>query len=168
MGPGAAFTNQVIERAYGNYYERTTLDKATRKRTKKIGFINRGDAREALFGDLEKVVRMDDLIIRSKSLADEFPQYIRAGKDIRHVSSNPGDTSHGDRVIAMGVGVQAMKDRPIPKSAIATPWGSGPPPYGTPAYREWLHEQTQHKSNDDWDDGSTADFTHRHGALGAA
>jgi hypothetical protein len=157
MGPGSAFTTQVISRGYSHCFERTTLDKATKKRTKKLGFINRGDARESLFGDLERFVRMDDIIIRSKSLADEFPQYIRDGKDIRHVSANSGDTSHGDRVIAIGVGVQAMKERPLAATEQSAAMADDDPPQGTLAYREHLYELSQ-EANDEWDDRSTADF----------
>jgi hypothetical protein len=157
MGPGAAFTTQIIERGYAHCYERTTMDKATKKRTKKLGFDNRGAQRESLFGDLERFVRMDELIVRSRSLLDEFPQYIREGKDIKHVSTKSGDPTHGDRVIAIGVGVQAMKDRPIAKdSTPAAAWGDGPPPLGTMAHREWLMEQN--KDDDGWDDRATADF----------
>jgi hypothetical protein len=164
--PGNVCTDRVRERGYGYFYRRKTLDKVTQKVTLYPGWWTDAKTKEIMFSDLLMRVKSGDLIIRSKALADECGQYIRTNKNtIEHSAEGPG---HGDRVMAFAVGVQAMKDRPIPKSAIATPWGSGPPPYGTPAYREWLHEQTQHKSNDDWDDGSTADFTHRHGALGAA
>jgi hypothetical protein len=157
MGPGASFTTQVIERGYSNCYERETKDKFTRKRTKKLGFDNRGQAREYLFADLERQIRTGDLLIRSKYLAEELTQYIREGKHIRHVSVKNDDTSHGDRVIAIGVGVQAMKSRPLPKLEGKTVGSYGDPEPGTLAYREWLFNQQQ-SSDDDWDDRSTADL----------
>jgi len=157
MGPGASFTKQVIERAYNNCYERDTMDKFTRKRTKKLGFDNRGQAREHLFNDLERQIRTGDLLIRSKYLAEELTQYIRENGKIRHVSVKGDDSSHGDRVIAIGVGVQAMKSRPLPKLEGKTVGSYGDPEPGTLAYREWLFNQQQ-SSDDDWDDRSTADL----------
>jgi hypothetical protein len=157
MGPGAAFTKQVIERGYNNCYERDTMDKFTRKRTKKLGFDNRGAAREHLFNDLERQIRTGDLLIRSKFLAEELTQYIRENGKIKHVSVKGDDSSHGDRVIAIGVGVQAMKSRPLPKLEGKSVGSYGDPEPGTLAYREWLFTQQQ-ETVDDWDDRSTADM----------
>lgn len=158
MGPGASFTKQVIERGYGNCYERETQDKFTRKRTKKLGFDNRGSARENLFNDLERQIRTGDLLIRSKFLAEELTQYIRLDGKIKHVSVKGDDSSHGDRVIAVGVGVQAMKSRPLPKIEGKTVGSYDDPEPGTLAYREWMFNRMNEESADDWDDRSTADF----------
>lgn len=160
-GPGTAFTTHVIERGYGYCYERTSEDRATKKRTKKLGFVNVGGARETLFGDLERLIRTGELIIHSKQLAEEFTQYIRGEapkRAILHVATKSGDSSHGDRVIALGVGVQAMKDRPLQlvKGRESFSPTSEPEP-GTMAYREWLHAQ-QETNQDDWDDRSTSDL----------
>ena len=158
MGPGAAFTKQVIERAYNNCYHRETKDKSTNVRTKKLGFDNRGPAREYLFADLERQIRTGDLLIRSKFLAEELTQYIRDDRGkIKHVSVLGDDSSHGDRVIAIGVGVQAMKSRPLPKLEGKSVGSYGDPEPGTLAYREWLFAQQQ-EAVDDWDDRSTADM----------
>lgn len=157
MGPGTAFTKQVIERGYGNCYERETMDKFTRKRSKKLGFDNRGSAREYLFADLERQIRTGDLLIRSKYLAEELTQYIRDEGKIRHVSVKGDDSSHGDRVIAMGVGVQAMKARPMPKLEGKRVESYGDPVPGTLAYREWMFTR-MNEEGDEWDDRSTADF----------
>lgn len=158
MGPGASFTKQVIERGYHNCFEREVIDRFTKKRTKRIGFDNKGPAREALFGDLERQIRTGGIIIHSKFLAEELTQYVRKGKHIKHVSNDGDDAAHGDRVIAIGVGVQAMKTRPLPKVDGKTVASVDDPPPGTMAYRDWLFNQQQDADNDDWDDRSTADF----------
>lgn len=159
MGPGAAFTTQVIARGYGYCFEREVMDKFTRKRTKKLGFDNRGAAREALFGDLERAVRTEELTLHSKYLVDELTQYIRDDKGkIRHISSRSDDPTHGDRVIAIGVGVQAMKSRPLGRDADKGSSGDGDPEPGTLAYREWMFSRMNEDAADDWDDRSTADL----------
>jgi hypothetical protein len=164
-GPGTAFTTQVLDRGYGNVYERTTIDRLTKKSTKKVGFVNRGEAREKLFSDMYRFVREGELIIRSKFLSEEFPQYIRDEKgSIHHVSIEAGDSSHGDRVIAMGVAVQAMKQRPLAVAAKKSPekaWdGTTEPPSGTIAHILWQRQQSK-TNNDYWDDRSAWDMTRR-------
>lgn len=164
-GPGTAFTTQVLDRGYGNVYERTTIDRLTKKSTKKVGFVNRGEAREKLFSDMYRFVREGELIIRSKFLSEEFPQYIRDEKgSIHHVSIEAGDSSHGDRVIAMGVAVQAMKQRPLAVAAKKSPektWdGATEPPAGTIAHILWQRQQSK-SNNDYWDDRSAWDMTRR-------
>lgn len=161
-GPGTAFTTQVIDRCYGNIYKRTTLDKSTRKTTEKVGFVNRGDAREKLFSDLYRAVRMGDLVIQSKVLGEEFTQYIRDDKDsIHHVSIESNNAAHGDRVIAIGVGVQAMKARPLGAAAKPKPgqkWnGVSEPPPGTLAHILWSQRKAA-QANKDWDTRSAADM----------
>lgn len=163
-GPGTAFTTTVIDRGYGNIFERTTLDKATRKSTKKVGFVNRGDAREKMFADLYRYVRSGELAVRSKVLGDEFTQYIRDEKgSIHHVSIQSNDSTHGDRVIALGVAVQAMKERPLAKSARSEEkkWdGISEPPHGTIAHILWTQKQSK-QNHDDWDNRSAYDMTRR-------
>lgn len=166
MGPGAAFTARVKERQYGYCYERETLDKATRKKSKKLGFDNRGAAREALFGDLERMIRSGDLTIRSKYLLDEFSQYIRDDKGkITHNATDSGDSTHGDRVIAIGVGVQAMKDRPVGKAAERTSSPTDVPAEGTIARRLWERKQDKDK-DDPWDHRSSAQLVGEYAYAG--
>lgn len=166
MGPGASFGKYVIQdRNYLYSYQRKAMDKASRLVSKAYGYINKGGARETLFADLEKFVRTEDLVIRSKFAAAEFGQYIRDEKGIHHASAKATDASHGDRVIALGICVQAMKDRPVAKPESGQSWDGGPPPFNTPAYREWLHEQNEMESAETFDNRSTADLRERHGQL---
>lgn len=161
MGPGASFTKQVRERGYGHCFERETLDKFTRKTTRKLGFDNRGAAREALFGDLEREVRTGGVIIRSKYLAEELSQYIRNDRGkIQHVSVNGDDAAHGDRVIAFGVGLQALKTRPLPKreSTAKKDWdGLTEPPAGTLAHILWSQRRAANNKQS-WDRRSAAEM----------
>jgi hypothetical protein len=157
-GPGAQFTSQVIDQGYTNCYKRRTKDKSTKKVSEKLGFVNKGDAREALFGDTERLIRQREVVVHSQPLVDEFAQYIRDGKKIIHSSNQSDDATHGDRVIAVGVAIQAMLDRPThfrvgDKKAIDTE-----PVPGTLAYREWMFNQHNNDASDNWDDRSTADF----------
>lgn len=159
MGPGASFTKQVVERGYNNCFEREVLDKFTRKRTRKLGFDNRGSAREALFGDLERQIRTGGILVRSRFLSEELGQYIRNDKGkIQHVSVNGDDSAHGDRVIAIGVGVQAMKSRPLPSLIAKENQDIDEPMPGTLAYREWVFNQRNVDEANGWDDRSTSDF----------
>lgn len=161
-GPGTAFTTCVIDRAYGNIFKRITLDKATRKTTEKVGFVNRGEAREKLFADLYRYVRMSEVVVHSKPLGEEFTQYIRDEKDnIVHVSIGSTDSNHGDRVIAMGVAVQAMKSRPLGRPAVSKKpqkWdGVTEPPSGTLAHILWQQRKAA-KANNDWDTRTAAEM----------
>lgn len=153
--PGNVCTEIVVDRGYPNYYLRSTVDTNTRKVTKHPGFWTDDKSKERAFAKLLHSVKEGNLVIRSKSMAEEFHQYIRDEKGkIVHAASGP---SHGDRVIAIMVGAEAMDDRPIPKQAAQEGWGDGPPPIGTLAYREWLFEKSQ-TIQDDWDDRSTYDL----------
>lgn len=155
-GPGAQFTSHIIDRGYIHCYRRRTKDKATKKITEKLGFVNRGEAREALFGDTERLIRQREVIIHSQPLADEFTQYIREKKKIIHSSNQSDDASHGDRVIALGVALQGMKDRPVSSAGITKGDDNIEPIPGTLAYREWAFNQQNSDAADGWDDRSTA------------
>ena len=58
--------------------------------------------------------------------------------------------SHGDRVIAAGVCLQGINDRPVPRT-VQDDWDQHEPPPNTPAARQAAYERSQ-RTDDDWDD----------------
>jgi hypothetical protein len=152
--PGNVCTDLVRDVGYPNFYRRKSHDKVTQKITMNPGWWTDDKTKELMFSELVTKVKAGDVVIRSKVLADECGQYIRSLRGrIEHAAEGPG---HGDRVMALGVGVQAMKDRPVSAQEKTIPWGDGEPPRGTMAHREW--EMEQNKDDDGWDDRATADF----------
>jgi hypothetical protein len=157
--PGNIVIDVVREAGYSNYFMERDLDVVSGKSGKRPGFNTSPESKERMFADILLGVKLGDVIVRSRSLVDEFGQYIRDPKNKNRIKHSSEDASHGDRVMAFGVAIQAMRDRPIPASQAAEkPWGDGPPPPGTPAYRRWLREESQLMRDNDWDDRCTADL----------
>lgn len=163
MGPGVGFKAQVLNRGYTNLYYRMVQTGLGQKKTPKLGFINRGDARGELFSELHNAICTDDLIIHSKELLEEFPQYVWEKGEIKHVAGKSATddsfgAAHGDRVIAMGVAFQALKNRPTSsnKKKDAVDY-SREPAYGSLAWRRWLGAKPS--GNDIWDKRTSADLT---------
>ncbi len=152
MGPGIAFGRRVLDRRYGDIYYRSSLDYKGNVKSKKIGFHNRGDARKVMFSDLKRSIIDGGIIIRSHDLAGELPEYIRDGDLILHQQNNRDSADHGDRIIAIGVAVQAMKDRP--REAVETDStrqiiNGAEPPRGTIAHLLWERGKSAKKDNMD-------------------
>lgn len=161
-GPGTAFTKRVLKREYHNHYKRKVQWRSSiGKQTQDSGWVTTEETKQLLLDELKLAVLYDELIVRSKPFRMECDLYVQDANSMRHAASRGADKTHADRVIAMGVLVQAMKDRPVTKAAAAgyVPWGDGPPPYGTAAHRQWEWEQEQRDKSDDWDDRSTFDLS---------
>lgn len=112
-GPGSAFMKRIQDRKYQNVYWRKTLEGTGQKMSRKMGWHTSEVTKEIMFTDFERVVREGVLIVRSSAVVDECRQYIRdnSGKLVfGNALKSPGST-HGDRVIALCVGVQALKER---------------------------------------------------------
>lgn len=172
MGPGTAFTTHVVERLkYTNVYRRpkTKSSGAFIGPRGGVGWINnKPEDLENMVSDLITAVRQERLVIRSVTLKDEFKQYVKEDGVIRHAlhrtaTDDAKGRSHGDRVIAIGVGAIAMKDRVYQDELRGVnednqQTTTGPPPIGTMAYRTWLHEQDERADRYEWDDRSTGDM----------
>jgi hypothetical protein len=160
MGPGVAFGTRILNHHYyGRCFQRYTSGKnGGKKKTKDYGFITRGDMRILGFEELKDFILKKKLLVRSSAAAAEFPQYIEEpGPKIHHVQvKGESDAAHGDRVIALLVGVQALQDI-MPNDMERNEQVRDDAPMGTLAYREHLYELSQ-EANDEWDDRSTADF----------
>lgn len=166
QGPGTAFGTRVHARRYGNVFDRKVPWKSTAtKIVREPGWITTTESKEALFEGLRAAVKRRELIIHSRDLVTELHQYIRnATGKIEHAAlasatGNEAGAAHGDRVIAIGIAVQAAVDRPqaVRRREDWTPDGS--PARGTLAWREWLAKELEETSADDWDDRSTYDLT---------
>lgn len=162
-GPGAAFTNRVIKRRYSNVYYRTALSKRGKVRTKELGFWTDERSKEVMFAEMRRMIQGKELIIHSDALLKEFGQYVRINGKIEHVlnASAPDDAkgkAHGDRVIALGVAIQAMKDRPLMSQSIDDAISQNPP-RECMAARNSDYEASLAKESEVWDDREISDLT---------
>jgi hypothetical protein len=157
--PGNLVIDVVREAGYSNYYMGRKLDVMTREATAVPGFHTNDTTKEKMFADILLAVKLGDVVVRSRALVEEFGQYVRDPKNKNKIKHTSNDASHGDRVMAFGVAIQAMRDRPAAlKETSDKPWGDGPPPPGTLAWRMWKHEQERSSRDNDWDDRTTADL----------
>jgi hypothetical protein len=162
-GPGEAFTSQIKKRKYGNLYHRTILGKRGRNRTKELGWYTNTKSKERLFHDIDNYVRCSGLKVRSEALSKEFAQYVMIGGEIKHVLAASTDDqssmgrAHGDRVIAFGVAVQALRDRPVTDSLSAKVGPQNPPPNSIAA-RNLEELEAKRRSESGWDDRDNADL----------
>lgn len=153
-GPGTAFTGRIKDRGYGNVYTRTVLWKSTANRkTKEVGWHTSDKTLNLLLADIIAGVKEKRFTIRSKHLIAETRQYqMEDGKVVNALQKRTSDdsskgASHGDRVIALGVGIQALKDRPSESL-----WNDSErdPPEGSmeKRYLDWLKQNSP--SADGW------------------
>jgi hypothetical protein len=162
-GPGEAFTSQIKKRKYGNLYHRTILGKRGRNRTKELGWYTNTKSKERLFHDIDNYVRCSGLKVRSEALSKEFAQYVMIGGEIKHVLAASTDDqssmgrAHGDRVIAFGVAVQALRDRPVTDRLSAKVGPQNPPPNSIAA-RNLEELEAKRRSESGWDDRDNADL----------
>ena len=167
-GPGNGFGRRVLDQKYGNIYCRTLQWKRVKKQTKEAGWWTDMKSKELLFSDLLRMGQTGELTIRSDALSKEFSQYIRIGAKIEHelsattMDDGASGAAHGDRVIALGVAVQASKERPSASVQLKSYLNENPPP-NTMAWRQKEYEDSLKEKESDWDDR-----THYDMAMGVA
>lgn len=165
-GPGTAFTRRVKQLHYPNVYYRVHNFRKGRKRTKEMGWWTDDKTKESMFSDMYQAVRSGEVTVRSEKLYEEFGQYVRKNGAIEHNAvASAGDDAkgkaHGDRVIAFGVAIQAMNDRPLASQKLEGQFEMEPPP-GTFAERHREYEENQKKeAGDGWDDRDNYDMGRR-------
>lgn len=156
-GPGSGFTKQVLSRNYDNIYRRTSQSRLTKTKTKEAGWWTDERTKEIMIAELQRQVVKGGFIIRSRDMVVEAGQYVREGGKITNaiIKTSAEDSkgaSHGDRIIAACVAMQAVSDRPgiaiedteAGKQAIA----------GTMAERMQEYEkQDAEAAEEGWDDG---------------
>lgn len=165
-GPGAGFTRRVIALRYHNVYYRTVLWKRGNKKTKEMGWWSDTRSKQALFGEVRRRVRSGLLTLRSDMLVKECQQYQVVGDQIVHslATTTADDSSkgqaHGDRVIAIGVCLHAVTDRPLTKLNVEQNYQARIPP-GSMAARQREYEDALRDKEDPWDSRSNWDLAVR-------
>jgi len=159
-GPGKGFTARVLKMRYANIYHQTKIFEKRRKKTRLAGWWTDDRSKEVLFMELKQVVTTGELKLRSDLAVKECQQYIRIGRAIEHIANARGNQGpdvgdgHGDRVIALGVGVQALRDRPINTDSSGGDDGIQP---GSIEERDQMAMQ-EAEPMDDWDDRTNYDL----------
>ena len=162
-GPGEAFTSQIKKRKYCNLYHRTIMSQRNRKRTKDLGWYTNPKSKERLFHDIDNYVRCSGVKVRSEPLSKEFGQYVMIGGEIKHVLAASTDDqssmgkAHGDRVIAFGVAIQALRDRPV-TDRLSVKFGSQGPPPNSIAARQQEELDAKARRESGWDGRDNADL----------
>ncbi len=166
--PGGGYSIRIKQLGYSNVYYRTMLFKRNRKKTKEPGWWTDERTKEVLFSDLKRVVTVGELKLHCSETVRECGQYVRIGKAIefhgeKRERDNPDSgPSHGDRVMALGVAVQAMLDRPLKVGGTSREYMAPEP--GTLAERDREYLESQKESTDEWDDRTNWDLAR--GSLG--
>jgi hypothetical protein len=154
-GPGSSFTRRVLHQCYGNVYYRTSTEQWGRKKQKKIGFNTTPTTKNLLFGDLTQSVQERTFTIRSREILKEIPNYVYKNGLIHHALIGAGTddaigVSHGDRVIAAGVALHGMLDRPSPQKQSEQSLEKCPE--GTFGHRYRMHLESLKQKEADWID----------------
>lgn len=171
-GPGTAFTARVKKRGYQNVFMRRILWKKGRrtKATKEMGWWTSPDSKNVMFSEFRQAVRSSEFVLRSKKTMEECHEYIYVNGLIEHekLASTDDESSkgksHGDRVIAMCVGIMAAKEQPHGKELVADELHENPIP-GTLSERIRMMEE-QEQEPDIWDGRTNDDLAA--GTMGRA
>lgn len=150
-GPGAAFTKRMIKLQYGNVYRRKSQSKNSKRETKEMGWWTDEKTKAAMFSEISRAVQKGGFVVRDKTLAIEFKQYVYKNGKIEHAASlrTEDDSSkgkaHGDRVIACGVVLQCAMDRPglYQDPSVSNDEVRREPPPGTMASRMRIYQEEQ-------------------------
>jgi hypothetical protein len=164
-GPGGGFTTRIRKIGYPNVYYQTRVFEKKQKKTRTPGWWTDQKTKEVLFMEAKRIVTVGELKLRSEALVKECHQYIRIGRTIEHVGKirgNEGPDSgdgHGDRVIALGIGVQALHDRPVNLTGHDRPVEPG-----TIEERDRDYFSSLERPQDDWDDRTNWDLMRGRGS----
>ena len=123
-GPGTQATRKIIEIGYGDLYHRRVQDKRSKAVQQAVGWVNNQNTKPILFESFREHVCSGRLIVRSEQLFKETKQYVYVNGKVEHSAALVTDdeaqkgAAHGDRVIAAGVVVQMMLERPMEQAAM--------------------------------------------------
>ena len=138
-------------------------DKRRKKKVKEPGWVTDQKSKEVLFSELKRIVVIEELKLHSNFLVKECQQYIRIGKSIEHVASARAEPdspdagqNHGDRVIAMGVAVRALRDRPL--NTPGSPVAATAVEPDSIEERDKEYAESRQGTDDDWDNRSNWDL----------
>jgi len=153
-GVGAGFTARVKEQRYGNLYRMRALKGRSRAPTKNIGWHMNRESKNQLVSAFIYEVKSKGIAIRSRDLVRECGQYVRNAGRIEYVMSADdkamGGEEHGDRAMAFGMAIQAMKSRPLARAEAQELLVTSKVEYGSLAWRQNQWEmQDQEKDPQD-------------------
>ena len=100
-----------LRRSYDNLYRRDVIDKMTEKKTKSLGWRTTAMSKKKLVEELEEAIRNEDIEITSESTKKELTTFVRTDDSGKQGYGGEGN-NHDDRVIAIGLAVQGMKESP--------------------------------------------------------
>jgi hypothetical protein len=154
-GPGSSFTKQVLNRQYDNIYYRKSQSRRGNRNSKEAGWWTDERTKEVMFGEFQSAALMGEIAIHSNELLTECGRYVRKEGKIAHAltkvaADDSKGVSHGDRVIAACVALQAMRDRPI---SVASQLQDTVAPLGTMARRLQDFEDATIDTSDGWNFG---------------
>lgn len=163
-GPGAAFSKRVERLQYGNVYMRPVLDSRGRKKSKAVGWHTGEESKEMMFDEINRAIKSRDVTIHGRELFSEFTQYVRAEGKIEHNQSKQATDdakgkAHGDRVIALGVALMAMKDLPSRSQLQSDPYSlEDAPPHTFGARQQEYEMELKRKEDSIWDERNNLDW----------
>ena len=100
-----------LQRKYDNIYRREVFDQMTQKKTKALGWRTTAMSKKKLVEELEEAERTGDIEIRSAATLKEMITFVRTDEQGKQGYGGEG-SNHDDRVIALGLAVQGMKESP--------------------------------------------------------
>ncbi len=100
-----------LRRKYANLYRREVFDQMTQKKTKALGWRTTAMSKKKLVEELEEAVREEDIQVTSAGLKKEMTTFVRTDEQGKQGYGAEG-SNHDDRVIAVGLAVQGMKESP--------------------------------------------------------
>lgn len=105
---------QVLRPAYYNLYRRETTDRATGAKTEIIGWNTSGMTKPLLVDNLEEAVREQQILVYSEDLLKELKIFVQTDESGKQGYGAEG-SGKDDRVIAIGLAVQGIRDTPRQK-----------------------------------------------------
>lgn len=131
-GPGRGFGDRVIELGYRNIFMRVSEHKITRRVTDFPGWWSSKQSRLSMHMALRRALKEGELVCRSVATLNECLEYVHTTTgDLAHMKSlNSVDPTgardnHADRVVALGIALQAICEyrqaQKAPEQPVAPP-----------------------------------------------
>lgn len=105
---------QVMRTKYYNMYRRETIDRVTKEKNEVLGWNSNGTTKPLLVDNLEEAVREQSVQINSEEALKEMKIFVQTDVSGKHGFGAEG-SGKDDRVIAMGLAVQGVKEIPRQK-----------------------------------------------------
>lgn len=152
-GPGSGFTSRVLHQKYSNIYYRRSLTRRKKAKRMEPGWWTDEKSKVAMFSDLRQGVRENAVVLRSPELIKECQHYVYKNGKIEHgliagASDDAKGVSHGDRVIAAAIAIQAAKDTPTGINGVVSDAALTKAPVNSFAGRHAAYEEELARNKD--------------------